>query len=88
VDKLDRLTHQHRGSTIHAEEHVARSLAVAAAIAVSLLAVSGAGGSGTQQTPKLGGMVVAAGVDPGCLNVVLFVSHRPCAAQADPSRRS
>jgi len=53
---------------------VARGLALAAAIAVSLLAVSGAGGAGTQQTPKRGGTVVVPGLfgggrEPACLNV-------------------
>jgi len=52
---------------------VARALALAAAIVVSLLAVSGAGGAGTQ-TPKRGGTVVVswgpAGSTP-CLNALL-----------------
>jgi ABC-type transport system substrate-binding protein len=52
-----------------------RSIALTAAIAASLLAVSGAGGA-EAQTPKPGGTVVVAGVDPGCLNVVLYVSPR------------
>ena len=47
---------------------VARALALAAAIAVSLLAVSGAGGADAQ-TPKRGGTVVVASVsEPACLN--------------------
>jgi peptide/nickel transport system substrate-binding protein len=51
---------------------VARALALAAAIAVSLLAVSGAGGA-RAQTPKRGGTVVIPGLfggsrEPACLN--------------------
>ena len=51
---------------------MARPLALAAAIAVSLLAVSGAGGAGAQ-TPKRGGTVIIPGVfagnlEPACLN--------------------
>ena len=42
-------------------ELVARGVALAAAIAVSLLVVSGAGGAATQQTPKRGGTVVFRG---------------------------
>jgi peptide/nickel transport system substrate-binding protein len=51
---------------------VARPLALAAAIAVSLLAVSGAGGAGAQ-TPKRGGTLVfrLLGPEPACLNVLL-----------------
>ena len=50
---------------------MARALALAAAIAVSLLAVSGAGGAATQQTPKRGGtVVVSGGREPPCLNPV------------------
>jgi peptide/nickel transport system substrate-binding protein len=50
---------------------VARAAAIAAAIAVSLLAVSGAGGAATQQTPKRGGTIVLlAGVEPRCVNPV------------------
>ena len=50
---------------------MARSLAVAAALAVSLLAVSGAGGS-PAQTPRLGGTVVyAAGSEQPCLNILI-----------------
>jgi len=52
---------------------VARGVALAAAIAVSLLAVSGAGGSGAQ-TPKRGGTVVVAALaprEPPCLNVLI-----------------
>jgi peptide/nickel transport system substrate-binding protein len=50
---------------------VARGLAILAAIAVSLLAVSGAGGAATQQTPKRGGAVVyGAGREPPCVNPV------------------
>ena len=45
--------------------------ALAAAIAVSLLAVSGAGGAGVQ-TPKRGGTVVFGNLaEPPCLNVIL-----------------
>src|SRR5262245_27204770 len=53
-------------------ELVARRLALAAAVAVSLLAVSGAGGAATQQTPKRGGtVVVGAGLfEPACLNIL------------------
>ena len=49
---------------------MARGLAVIAAIAVSLLAVSGAGGAAAQQTPKRGGTVVVASTppEPACLN--------------------
>jgi peptide/nickel transport system substrate-binding protein len=57
---------------------VARGAALAAAIAVSLLAVSGAGGAATQQTPKRGGTLVfgtqgaGGGLrEPACLNVLL-----------------
>ncbi len=48
-----------------------RGLALAAAVAVSLLAVAGAGGS-PEQTPKRGGTVVVAvpSGEPPCLNVV------------------
>ena len=50
-----------------------RFAAAAVSIAVSLLAVSGAGGAATQQTPKRGGTVTIPGVfagnvEPGCLN--------------------
>jgi ABC-type transport system substrate-binding protein len=49
---------------------VARGVALAAAIAVALLAVSGAGGSGAQ-TPKRGGTVVVGPFgEPPCLNPV------------------
>ena len=48
-------------------ELVARGAALAAALVVSLLAVSGAGGSGTQ-TPKRGGTVVASRPELPCLN--------------------
>ena len=47
---------------------MARGLALAAAIVVSLLAVSGSGGAGAQ-TPKSGGVVVFGPVpEPNCLN--------------------
>ena len=49
---------------------MARPLALAAAVAVSLLAVSGAGGADAQ-TPKRGGTVVfGAGAEPACLSPV------------------
>jgi ABC-type transport system substrate-binding protein len=50
---------------------VARGIALAAAVAVALLAVTGAGGAATQQTPKRGGTVVIAKplhFEPACLN--------------------
>jgi ABC-type transport system substrate-binding protein len=48
---------------------VARPLALAAALAVSLLAVSGAGGAATQQTPKRGGTVVVGTMrEQACVN--------------------
>ena len=52
-------------------ELVARAVALAAAVAVSLLAVSGAGGAGAQ-TPKRGGTLVirVLGPEPACLNVL------------------
>ena len=51
---------------------MARGVALAAAVAVSLLAVSGAGGAATQQTPKRGGTVVVNGAgEQPCLNVLL-----------------
>jgi peptide/nickel transport system substrate-binding protein len=52
---------------------VIRPIALAAAIAVSLLAVSGAGAGEAQQTPKRGGTLVfrLIGPEPGCLNVLL-----------------
>ena len=51
---------------------MARPLVLAAAIVASLLAVSGAGGGATQQTPKRGGTVVVwAPVEPACLNWLL-----------------
>ena len=43
-------------------------MALTAAIAVSLLAVSGAGGAATQQTPKRGGTIAVSGLEPACLN--------------------
>jgi peptide/nickel transport system substrate-binding protein len=61
---------------------VARALVLAAAIAASLLAVSGSGGAATQQTPKRGGTIVLlrpATTEPACLNPFA------CAAQIDPS---
>jgi peptide/nickel transport system substrate-binding protein len=51
---------------------VIRPTALLAAIAVTLLAVAGAGGAATQQTPKLGGTIVVAQPDePACLNPLL-----------------
>jgi ABC-type transport system substrate-binding protein len=55
-------------------ELVARTLALVAAIAISLLVVSGAGGAATQQTPKRGGTVAILPQvlgEPACLNPVL-----------------
>ena len=52
-------------------ELVGRPLAVVAAVAVSLLAVSGAGGAATQQAPKRGGTLVITTPtqgEPACLN--------------------
>ena len=50
---------------------MARGGALAAALAGSLLAVSGAGGSGAQ-TPRLGGtVIVSGGIEPACLNPLL-----------------
>jgi peptide/nickel transport system substrate-binding protein len=52
---------------------VARPLTLAAALAVSLLAVSAAGGAATQQTPKRGGTLVMGTLrEPGCLNAYLL----------------
>jgi peptide/nickel transport system substrate-binding protein len=49
-----------------------RPIALTAAITASLLAVAGAGGAATQQTPKRGGTLVIAipGVEPACLNIL------------------
>jgi peptide/nickel transport system substrate-binding protein len=61
---------------------VARAVALAAALAVSLLAVSGAGGAATQQTPKRGGTITVnrpAFTEPACLNPFA------CTAGFDPS---
>jgi peptide/nickel transport system substrate-binding protein len=52
---------------------VVRGIALAAALAVSLLAVSGAGGA-SEQTPKRGGVVAIPSVEFPCLNVVV----NPC----------
>ena len=52
---------------------MARSLALAAALAVSLLAVSGAGGA-QAQTPQRGGIVVFAANEPACLNDFLVAA--------------
>jgi peptide/nickel transport system substrate-binding protein len=56
---------------------MSRPIALTAAIAVSLLAVSGAGGAGAQ-TPKRGGTVVVAwqGGEPPCLNAWLQACTR------------
>ena len=62
-----------------------RPIALAAAIAVSLLAVSGAGGA-EAQTPKRGGTVVIAESDflePACLNAFL-VACRPNQVMVNP----
>jgi len=59
---------------------VARPLALAAALAASLLAVSGAGGAATQQTPKRGGTLVIGTVTLGesaCLNVLVPTCNFP-----------
>jgi peptide/nickel transport system substrate-binding protein len=54
---------------------VARGVALLAAVAVSLLAVSGAGGSGVQ-TPKRGGTLVMGTLrEPPCLNAFLQRCH-------------
>lgn len=45
-----------------------RPLAVAAAIAVALLAVSGAGGAQAQGPKRGGTVVIGAGIEPACLN--------------------
>jgi peptide/nickel transport system substrate-binding protein len=55
---------------------VVRAIALLAALAVALLAVSGAGGAATQQTPKRGGTVIfgtssGAIVEPACMNVLV-----------------
>ena len=51
---------------------MARAVALAAALAVSLLAVSGAGGAATHQTPKRGGTLdILAGAEPACLSVII-----------------
>jgi peptide/nickel transport system substrate-binding protein len=52
---------------------VARRLTLAVAAAVALLAVVGAGGAATQETPKRGGTLVFAQPqpEPACLNVLL-----------------
>ena len=50
---------------------MARGVALAAAIAVSLLVVSGVGGA-EAQTPRLGGTVVFGNLaEPACLNPLL-----------------
>jgi peptide/nickel transport system substrate-binding protein len=55
-----------------------RPIAVAATIAVALLAVSGARGAATQQTPKRGGTLAfrMIGPEPACLNVLLTSCSR------------
>ena len=52
--------------------------ALAAAIAVSLLAVSGAGGAGAQQTPKRGGTVVFGPVREPSLSALILPASRTC----------
>ena len=68
-------------SDLHLERGglVARGVALAAAIAVSLLAVSGAGGSAAQ-TPKRGGTVVSRPIhrEPACLNPFLALRAVGC----------
>ena len=68
---------------------MARGLALAAAIAVSLLAVSGAGGAGAQ-TPKRGGTVVVASsaAEPACLNLLDLDAPRHVADHGAPYRRA
>jgi peptide/nickel transport system substrate-binding protein len=59
---------------------VARPLALVAAVAVSLLALAGAGGAATQQTPKRGGTLVIAtlsGGEPPCLNAFIEACALP-----------
>ena len=50
---------------------MAHGFALATALAAALLAVSGAGGAATQQTPKRGGTMVVAlpQPEPACLNL-------------------
>src|SRR5688572_6092626 len=54
---------------------MARLTALAAAIAASLLVVSGAAGTATQQTPKRGGPLIVRLLadEPACLNVLLTI---------------
>ncbi len=68
------MTDEQPGQRIHPCELVTRPIALLAAIAVALLAVSGAGGAASQQTPKRGGTVVFAipqHLEPACLNPYL-----------------
>jgi peptide/nickel transport system substrate-binding protein len=59
-------------------------MALTAAMAVSLLAVSGAGGSGAQ-APRVGGTVVyAAGNEPPCLNILIPACSSVVAGWAVP----
>jgi peptide/nickel transport system substrate-binding protein len=60
---------------------VGRAGAVAAALAVALLALAGAGGAAPQQTPKRGGTVVVwAPVEPACLNWLLSCGNSAAAS--------
>jgi peptide/nickel transport system substrate-binding protein len=60
-----------------------RPMALTAALAVALLALSGAGGAATQQSPKRGGTVVVALVapEPACLNPVVLARCAPGTSQ-------
>ena len=53
---------------------MARSLALAAALVVSLLAVSGAGGA-SEQKPRKGGPVHTPAGEPACLNLLISACH-------------
>ena len=53
---------------------MARGFALAAALAASLLAVSGAGGAGAQ-TPRRGGTIFMPAVEPPCLNFLVSACH-------------
>jgi peptide/nickel transport system substrate-binding protein len=68
-----RLTHEQPRQRIHPRELVIRPTALLAAIAVSLLAVSGAGEAATQLTPERGGTLAFGGRigEPPCLNVLV-----------------
>ena len=59
---------------------MARGVALAAALAVSLLAVSGAGGGESQRTPRFGGTVFFGNLsEPPCLNVLLAACNSEAA---------